>query len=56
MKKEYSKPFSKVVIFTDEEFCESMQVGSPTEEAIQLHNMDAKERQTIDFSDEESIW
>lgn len=54
MKKEYSKPLSKVVIFTDEEFCESIQVGST--EAIQDYSMDAKKRETVDFSDEESIW
>lgn len=58
MKKEYSKPFSKVVVLAKEELiCTSDEVGvSPTGYALDGGGMESKKRENIDFSDDESIW
>lgn len=54
MKKEYIKPFSKVAIFSEEEFCESIGVSSPGgTEADDLYGMGTKERGNVDFSKED---
>ncbi len=53
--KKYIQPISKVVEFKEDEFCETMIVGSDPNGTDGSEAL-SKERQSVDFSDEESIW
>lgn len=56
MKKVYKQPSIEWLSIEEEQMvCESSIETTPNK-AVQKFSMDSKERNTVDFSDEESIW
>lgn len=57
MKKVYIAPsMGRVVMFQEEMICESIQFAGKGNRASSQYESLSKERENIDFSDEESIW